>query len=101
MFFKKITKMDSHFYFSVISGTLLTVSEVLPFVKSVQSNGILDLCTNLSKYLANLYMNTYLLLIGLLILFLLYIFFMRKTEEHFENIIEVVKDTKGSRIIQK
>ena len=44
--------MDTSFYISIVSGTLLTVSEILPFVKSIQSNGILDFCTNVTKYMA-------------------------------------------------
>jgi len=51
MFFIK-RKMDTRFYVSIVSGTLLTISEILPFVKSIKSNGLLDLSINVSKYMA-------------------------------------------------
>ena len=44
--------MDTRFYVSIVSGTLLTISEILPFVKSIKSNGLLDLSINVSKYMA-------------------------------------------------
>lgn len=44
--------MDTRFYVSIVSGTLLTISEMLPFVKSIKSNGLLDLSINVSKYMA-------------------------------------------------
>jgi hypothetical protein len=40
---------DIAFYISIITGFLLTISETLPLIKSVRSNGILDLVINFLK----------------------------------------------------
>jgi hypothetical protein len=34
------------FYISIISGILLTVSETLPYIKNIKSNGIIELLVN-------------------------------------------------------
>jgi hypothetical protein len=34
------------FYISIISGMLLTISETLPYIKSIQGNGIIELLVN-------------------------------------------------------
>ena len=41
------------FYISILTGSLLTVSEILPYINSIRSNGILHLCTNICNYLIN------------------------------------------------
>lgn len=37
------------FYISVTSTLLLTISEILPYIKSVKSNGVLQIILNISK----------------------------------------------------
>jgi hypothetical protein len=37
---------DISFYVSIATGFLLTISEVLPYITSIQSNGILELIIN-------------------------------------------------------
>ncbi|NBO99359.1 MAG: hypothetical protein EBU90_04425 [Proteobacteria bacterium] len=37
---------DITFYFSLVSGALLTISEVMPYITRIQSNGILHSVTN-------------------------------------------------------
>jgi hypothetical protein len=34
------------FYISIISGMLLTISEVLPYIKTIRGNGIIELLVN-------------------------------------------------------
>ena len=34
------------FYISIISGMLLTISEVLPYIKTIRGNGIIELLLN-------------------------------------------------------
>ena len=48
-------KTDSILYISIISGMLLTVSEILPYIKNVKANGIIHLITN---FLVEKYYNT-------------------------------------------
>lgn len=46
---------DSILYISIISGMLLTISEILPYIKNVKANGIIHLITN---FLVEKYYNT-------------------------------------------
>ena len=39
-------KNDSILYISIISGMLLTISEILPYIRNVKANGIIHLITN-------------------------------------------------------
>lgn len=48
-------KNDSILYISIISGMLLTISEILPYIKNVKANGIIHLITN---FLVEKYYNT-------------------------------------------
>lgn len=48
-------KNDSILYISIISGMLLTVSEILPYIKNVKANGIMHLIIN---FLVEKYYNT-------------------------------------------
>jgi hypothetical protein len=49
---EKNNQSDPTLYISIITGLLLTVSEILPYIKTVKSNGIIHLITNflLEKY---------------------------------------------------
>lgn len=49
---EKNNQNDPTLYISIITGLLLTVSEILPYIKTVKSNGIIHLITNflLEKY---------------------------------------------------
>jgi len=40
---------DATFYISIISSTLLTISEILPYVQKIQSNGILQCISEIIK----------------------------------------------------
>uniref|UniRef100_A0A6C0H6T0 Uncharacterized protein n=1 Tax=viral metagenome TaxID=1070528 RepID=A0A6C0H6T0_9ZZZZ len=44
---------DITFYFSLISGALLTISEMMPYITKIQSNGILHSITNFLTSKAN------------------------------------------------
>lgn len=48
-------KNDSILYISIISGMLLTISEILPYIKNIKANGIIHLITN---FLVEKYYNT-------------------------------------------
>ena len=37
---------DFSFYISIVTGLLLTISETLPYINSIKSNGILHLVTD-------------------------------------------------------
>lgn len=40
------SQTDPALYVSIITGLLLTVSEILPYIKNVKANGIMHLITN-------------------------------------------------------
>jgi hypothetical protein len=46
------------FYISIISGMLLTISEVLPYVKSIRSNGIIEILVNFLVEKSNINANS-------------------------------------------
>lgn len=41
--------VDIAFYISIVSGALLTISEVLPYIKQINSNGIIETIINIIK----------------------------------------------------
>jgi hypothetical protein len=41
-----VSESNITFYISLVSGVLLTVSEVMPYISKIQSNGILHSLTN-------------------------------------------------------
>ena len=45
--------IDITLYISIISSSLLAISEILPYIKSIKSNGILESITILLKTLGN------------------------------------------------
>lgn len=46
------------FYISIISGMLLTISEVLPYIKIIRGNGIIELLVNFLVEKSNTNTNT-------------------------------------------
>ena len=44
---------DITFYISIVSSFLLTVSELLPYIKTIKSNGILELFVSILKKMSN------------------------------------------------
>ena len=55
---KSLNNNEITFYISIISGMLLTISEVLPYVKSIRSNGIIEILVNFLVEKSNTSSNT-------------------------------------------
>lgn len=55
---KSLNNNEITFYISIISGMLLTISEVLPYVKSIRSNGIIEILVNFLVEKSNINANS-------------------------------------------
>lgn len=46
-------QLDITFYISIISSCLLAISEILPYIKSINSNGVIECIETIIKTLIN------------------------------------------------